>query len=98
VNGGRVTIQDLVVQFPSSSITVGSVAAGATTGYAPAPKGVYSYAAYRFVAGGVTINQPVVDWVGEQPLEGTKFTYTVAQATAPSGGPRIQLLQVTRDE
>ena len=75
-----------------TKITFGDVAVGATTKYMDAPHGVYSYAAYRLEADGALITQPVIDWVGEVPMEGESYTYSLAV-----DGHRVELVGVTRD-
>jgi hypothetical protein len=82
------------VVFPEEEIAFGDVPAGATTGYLDVPQGVYAYAAYRLVVDGEQVTQPVIDWVGEEPLEGKAFTYTIDYDPIQ----RIQLIEVTIDE
>ena len=55
----------------------GDVPAGATTDYVEMPGGVYGYAAYDFELDGAMTQQAVIDWVGEKPLSGSDFTYTL---------------------
>jgi hypothetical protein len=97
-NQGQASIQGLHVLFPEDEIEFGDVPAGATTAYADVPNGIYAYAAYRFIVDGEEITQPVIDWVGEEPMDGEFFTYTIAYD--PAGPPiqKIQLLEVTQDE
>jgi hypothetical protein len=98
VNGGSVAILKLTVLFPEDQIPFGDIPAGATSPYREAPNGVYRYAAYRLDIDGATVTQPVIDWVGETPLEGEAFTYTLSVDTQ---GPPLQIVQlvgVTRDE
>lgn len=97
-NAGTVPIQNLVVLFPDERIEFGDVPAGATTEYKTASNGVYSYAAYSFDLAGSNVGQPVIDWVGEEPMEGEAFTYVID--LDPSREPvfLIQLHEVKRDE
>ena len=92
-NVGAVPIRDLTVMFPDEQVGFGDVPAGATTGYEDFRHGVYSYAAYRFEIDGALISQPVIDWVGEEPLPGEAFTYSLALE-----GGRLELVGVTSDE
>jgi len=77
-NSGEVDIMDLVVLFPDQRIEFGTVLAGTTTDYQPAPGGVYNYAAYEFTHLEQTITQPVIDWVGEMPQMNGDFTYVLS--------------------
>jgi hypothetical protein len=86
------------VLFPDGEILFGDVGAGATTPYRPVPHGVYAYAAYRYEVDGEDVTQPVIDWVGEVPLEGSAFTYAIAAEPSQPGMLYVQLLQVIRDE
>lgn len=97
VNAGAVPITNLRVLFPDQEIVYGNVGANATTEYKVAPKGVYGYAAYRFDVNGETITQPVIDWVGESPIEGNTFTYTVKYDPNAETFIRIELVNVHRD-
>ncbi|MBC7876201.1 MAG: hypothetical protein H7Y59_03435 [Anaerolineales bacterium] len=77
INNGSTTITNLVVRFPSDSISFGDVPAGMTTEYKEAPNGVYRYAAYRFEVRGNLISQDVTDWMGEYSMDGNLFTYVI---------------------
>ncbi len=68
-----------------------------TTEYRTVPSGVYGYAAYRFDANGVTVTQPVIDWVGEQPMEGQAFTYIIELDPSLPSLQWIQLVEVNPD-
>jgi hypothetical protein len=95
-NGGSAAIQQLTLLFPKDEIFFGDVAAGATTSYRDVPGGVCRYAAFRFAIGGTIVTQPVIDWVGEEPMDGNAFTYAIdADANRL---PVIRLVSVTRDE
>ena len=97
-NAGTVPIQNLVVLFPEEKIEFGDVPAGTTTEYKPVAKGVYNYAAYSFDLAGTNHGQPVIDWVGEQPLEGEAFTYVINLDPSRDPVMLIELEQVQRDE
>ncbi len=97
-NSGTHSIQNLTVLFPEDRIEFGDVPAGGTTEYKHVPNGVYSYAAYRYEVNGQTITQPVIDWVGEQPMAGDSFTYTINVDSSRPELQRVQLVDVTRDE
>jgi len=77
VNSGSQTINDLIVVFPHDRILFGEVSPGDTTEYRNVPGGVYRYAAYEFIFNGRTMTQPVTDWLGEYPINGNSFTYTM---------------------
>jgi hypothetical protein len=87
-----------VVLFPDAEVSFGDVPANATTDYKIFPKGVYGYAAYKYDLNGQTVTQPVIDWVGETPMEGTSFTYTIAFTPDNPNMMRIELVNVTRDQ
>jgi hypothetical protein len=97
-NAGTVPIQNLIVFFPEEKIEFGDVPAGATTEYKPVSKGVYWYAAYSFDLGDTNIGQPVLDWVGEGPIDGKAFTYVIDLDPSRDRIFLIQLQQVQRDE
>ena len=94
-NNGSVPVNNLVVLFPEDSIKFGTIAAGTTTEYKDVPNGVFSYAAYQFEIDGEVITQPVIDWVGESPMNGTLFTYII---DFDPNGARIQLIEVKNDD
>ena len=88
-----------IVIFPNSvRVPFGDVAPGATTDYRDVPGGVYPYAAYRFTVDGVTLDQPVIDWVGEVPMTGVAFTYRIDVDTRRPRGQIVRLLSATQDE
>jgi hypothetical protein len=84
-NTGPGSVEDLIVVFPHAQVSFGDVRAGTTTGYRAAPAGVYRYAAYRFRFNGKPVQQMVMDWVGETPMEGQAFTYTIEVEVRPTG-------------
>lgn len=96
-NVGTVAIDGLSVLFPSQTVTVGSVPSGATTSYVAVSRGVYAYGAFRFVVDGVAIQQPVIDWTGEEPLDGESFTYSLERVLSNAGLPTIRITRVDRD-
>jgi hypothetical protein len=93
-NTGAYDIKGLTVLFPDSRIHFGDVPAGVTTGYMPAPQGVYNYAAYKFLHNGQEITQPVIDWVGESPRPGDSFTYVIDYDPARQNMQLIRLVSV----
>ena len=99
-NTGIEDIEGLFVLFPGSTpaetvrIDFGDVPAGETTEYQSVPTGVYRYAAYEYTLGGTTVHQSVIDWVGEQSLEGVQFTYEILLDTARVQGDQIQLVNI----
>jgi hypothetical protein len=99
VNSGRQDIVGLVVLFPPSHrVEFGDVPAGQATEYREVPGGVYRYAAYEYAVDGRVAKQPVVDWVGEGPMPGSRFTYRVAFDAAQRPGTQIRLVEVEVDE
>jgi hypothetical protein len=94
-NTGPDAALSLRVQFPPGEVAFGDVRANSTTAYRQVPGGVYGYAAYRLRVDGREASVPVIDWVGEAPLEGAAFTYVVAvDARAPLP---VTLVRVERD-
>jgi hypothetical protein len=98
VNQGPADAGDLTVIFPDSRVAYGDVAAGTQTMHRPVPGGVYAYAAYRLVVNGTTIQQPVIDWVGESPLRGRAFTYVITVDPSRPAAQTVRLVDVMRDE
>ena len=97
-NSGTMDVENLTVLFPEDSIKFGDISAGSTTKYQDVPNGVFGYAAYRFEFNGQMITQSVIDWVGEVPLEGITFTYTIDfNSNRPQWG-MVKLIEVTIDE
>jgi len=97
INAGSSSVRDLVILFPKDRIDFGDLPSGATSAYQSIPNGVFRYAAFRGGVDGVAINQPVIDWVGEEPLEGDAFTYTIDVVRSPTGNLAIRLIGVSRD-
>ena len=97
VNSGSLSLSGLVVIFPDERVEFGEVAAGSTTTYRSFRRGVYRYAAYQTRLGDRIVNQPVIDWVGEEPMNGDAFTYTIEAAEGPPWGVNIRLVSTTRD-
>ncbi len=77
LNQSSLPIRNLTVIFPDDRIDFGDVAAGALTDYKIVLHGAYRYAAYNAEIEGKTYQQPVVDWVGEAPMNGNAFTYVL---------------------
>lgn len=102
-NTGDEDIQGLVVLFPDTDpsatarIEFGDVVAGETTEYMTVPGGVYRYAAYEYTLDGQTVHQPVMDWVGEVPVEGIRFTYQISLDTTRVRGDQMRLVEVLTD-
>src|SRR5262245_23816421 len=87
-------IQNLTVIFPDERLVFGNVAAGATTEYKPTFKGVYQYAAYELDVNGKHVMQPVIDWVGEEPMRGLSFTYTLRVDPNATESLTVELVNV----
>lgn len=98
-NQSTFSINNLVVRFPEDQVVFGDVPSGETTDYRVVPHGVYRYAAYDFEVDGQKYQQPVVDWVGESPLNGKVFTYIldVDPSKWETEGQVIWLEQVIED-
>ena len=100
INQSDIPLHNLVVVFPDERIEFGDVPGGTTTEYRDVPQGVYRYAAYDVEVNGQSYEQPVVDWVGETPMQGENFTYIidVDPARWQTEGQVIQLVQVSTDQ
>jgi hypothetical protein len=59
---------------------------------------VYRYAAYRFQVDGQEVTQPVIDWVGEEPVPGQAFTYVLDYDPAREPIQQVVLLEVMQEE
>jgi hypothetical protein len=94
VNESAEDLQDLELLFPEEQVAVGDVAAGAASDYVDVPQGVYSYSAFRFVRGGESVVQPVIDFVGERPLPIDDYTYVLG--VDPDRGDELELRTVLR--
>lgn len=98
-NNGSTPIKNLVVCFPEDYIAFGDIPAGTTTEYKDVPNGVYGYAAYKFEVDGEIVTQRVVDWVGENPMSGILFTYTIDfDPNRENTWSRIRLTDVKNDD
>ena len=99
-NQSTLSIRRLVVRFPEDRVDFGEVAPGATTEYQAVSHGVFRYAAYDVELEGQKYQQPVIDWVGETPMNGKAFTYIldVDPARWKTEGQVIRLVQVNEDQ
>ena len=97
INVGSRELEGLVVLFPNQRVEFGDLAVGLVTSYRAASNGVFRYAAYEFRVAGRVQHQPVVDWVGEEPMEGRAFTYSLELVDTPSLGRTIRLVSTGRD-
>jgi hypothetical protein len=95
LNAGAASAAGLRILFPAEEITFGNVSAGGTSAYLTVTKGVYRYGAFRLEINGQMVTQPVIDWVGEKPMDGRAFTYTID--VDPSRPMIVRLIDVTRD-
>jgi hypothetical protein len=95
-NVGFGSVGGLKVGFPDTTIAYGDIMAGVTTDYIDVPGGVYGYSAFRFQYDGSERIQPVIDFVGESPMDGKRFTYDIELSLTPNG-PYILIKDVTRD-
>ena len=97
-NGGAQPIAELVVLFPEEEVVFGDVAPGETTDYESVSEGVSRYAAYRFQVNGEEVTQPVLDWVGEEPMPGEAFTYVLDYDPTREPIQQVLLMNVVQDE
>ncbi len=99
-NQSALTLHDLVVRFPDERIEFGDVPGGTTTEYRDVSQGVYRYAAYDVEVNGQKYQQPVVDWIGETPMQGEAFTYLIEADPSQwqTQGQVIQLVQMSTDQ
>jgi hypothetical protein len=97
INVGARNVGSLVVLFPHDRVEFGDLPVGFTSAYRTVPNGVFRYAAYEFQVDGLVQHQPVIDWVGEQPMEGEAFTYSLELIEEPSLGPTLRLVTARRD-
>jgi hypothetical protein len=99
VNSGSYAINNLTVRFPEDRIAFGDVPAGATTEYEDVPNDIFRYAAYEFEIDGEVITQPVIDWMGENPMNGKLFTYTIDfDPNRTNTGDIVRLIDVKNDD
>jgi hypothetical protein len=83
-NAGTEPLVALTVYSPGSEVDFGTISPGQTSGYRVMPGGVYSYSAFAFTHDGERVEQPVIDFVGESPMRGSRFTYTLNLNTTPT--------------
>jgi hypothetical protein len=96
-NEGTENIRNLTVIFPGGRVEFGDIPAGFTTPYREVTGGVYRYAAYRLKVGDQAVTQPVIDWVGEVPMEGARFSYRLAVNADRLPAP-VRLIEAKKDE
>lgn len=104
VNSGNQDITHLTVLFPgptsnaeAARVEFGDIPAGETTEYQNVPAGVYRYAAYEYTLVDRVVQQAVIDWVGESPMEGLNFTYRIELDSQKEPGSQILLIEVSVD-
>jgi hypothetical protein len=105
LNTGSEDIQNLTILFPgptsdaeATRVEFGDVPAGKLTDYRNVASGVYRYSAFAYTLERRVINQAVMDWIGESPMKGAKFTYRLALHPQKVPGDQMQLVQVLIDE
>lgn len=94
VNDSANELRDLHLLFPQEEVAIGDVAPGSASGYVEVPQGVYNYSAFRFLRGGESVVQPVIDFVGETPLPVDDYTYLLG--VDEDRGDQLELLTVFR--
>lgn len=92
VNESGEDLRDLHLLFPEERVAIGDVAAGAASAYVEVLSGVYSYSAFRFLLGGESVVQPVIDFGGQTPLPIDDYTYVLG--VDPDTGDHLELLDV----
>lgn len=97
-NDSTAAIENLTVIFPQERVAFGTLAPNTMSEYKTFANGVYGYAAYEYTLNGETITQPVIDWVGEKPMDGSAFTYTLRFHPASEQFMRIELANAARDQ
>ena len=104
-NSSNADIVGLVILFPgrtwdseASRVEFGNILAGQTTKYQDVPSGVYKYSAYEYTLDGRVVSQFVIDWVGESPMAGKKFTYEIVLDPKKIEGDQVTLVTVLVDE
>lgn len=104
-NSGNTAISGLVILFPGPTadaeairVEFGNLPARQTTEYRDIPGGVYRYAAYKYTFDGRVVSQSVIDWVGENPMTGKKFTYQIELDPKKVEGDQVTLITVLVDE
>ena len=95
-NTGSVALVDLTVFSPGSEVNFGTINPGETTEYRVMPGGVYHYAAFEFTDNDERVVQPVIDFVGESPMRGSRFTYSLSLRSAPNRF--LSITTVVRDD
>ena len=89
-NGGQVDFESVTVEFPQQIESYGPVPAGAASEYRPVGLAYrHAYVEVRF-AGGQAVLQPI-DYVGEIPLAGGRFTYRLTIASPSNQQPFVNL-------
>jgi hypothetical protein len=102
-NIGQTPLEELTLLFPGANsyavtrIRFGTIASNQTSAYQPVPTGVYRYAAYEYLLDGEAVSHPVMDWMGEQTLDGTHFTYQIILDETQPKGYQINLIAVQTD-
>ena len=94
VNDSTEELRDLHLLFPQEEVVIGDVAAGTASDYVEVAHGVYNYSAFRFLRGGESVVQPVIDLVGETPRPIDDYTYLLG--VDPDWGDQLELLTVFR--
>ena len=95
-NGGAV-VDRLVLIFPKDRIEFTDIEPGETTDYVAVPNGVYQYAAFETEINGKKYEQPVIDWMGEEPVKGQDFTWLIDVEPNRGEYSVVQLVKATID-
>jgi hypothetical protein len=73
-NASAATMADVVIHFPDESVEYGTLAPGEASGYR-AVELAYRIASVAVTIDGESHGLQVVDYVGEEPLMGGRYTY-----------------------
>ena len=73
-NTSPVAIEQAIVLFPNERLVFGPLGPHSTSPYQNVEQGVYRDASYEIMMNGQTLQLPVIDWSGEEALQGQTFT------------------------
>lgn len=73
-NASEVEFGSVVMGFPHETLTYGPMPAGGASAWS-AVEEAYRYAAFAVTVDGETLRLQPIDWVGEEPLDGGRYTF-----------------------
>ena len=77
-NTSDIPIEQAIITFPNERLVFGPLAPHSTSPYQVVQHGVYRDASYELTIHNQTLQFPVIDWIGEEPLAGQGFTSYLA--------------------